>query len=75
MIQDKTFIIVYDGKVQESYSLKSIALDRAEVLAEDIKYVYVLDGEDDDRIIWSSDGCDYYGNPLEEESHLIPFGC
>ena len=69
MKEDKTFRILYDGKVQESYSLKSIALDRAEELAEDNQFVYVLDGENDDRIIWSSDGCDYDGNPLEDESY------
>lgn len=74
MKEDKTFRILYDGKVQESYSLKSTALDRAEEIAEDKDFVYVLDGEDDDRIIWSSDGCDYDGNPLEVEGN-IPFGC
>lgn len=72
MKQDETFRILYDGRVQESYPLKSTALDRAEALAEDIQFVYVLDGEEDDRIIWSSDGCDFDGNPLEEECG--PFG-
>lgn len=69
MKADDTFRILYDGKVQESYPLKSTALDRAEELAEDNQFVYVLDGYDDDRIIWSSDGCDYDGNPLEVEEY------
>ncbi len=69
MEKDKTFRILYDGRIQESYSLKSTALDRAEELAENNQFVYVLDGEDNDRLIRSSDGCDFDGNVIEDDDY------
>lgn len=69
MIKYETYMVFFDGRVQESYRLKSTAIDRAQELAEENQFVYVLDGEDNERIIWSSDDCDFDGNPLEVEEY------